>query len=128
MQFYKRCGRWKTDVDKNPETLVNARRFLAEPPMQSAVEQVRSSTRLPELQTEDVQLMYTVCAFETAWRRPRDGSRSSDSVWCSFFDLDALDALEFFEDLEYYWNDGYGYELTHRIACPAIADMFEAIG
>jgi len=42
-------------------------------------------------------------------------------------DVAALEALEFFEDLEYYWNDGYGYELTHRIACPAIADMFAAI-
>ncbi|XP_039496825.1 multiple inositol polyphosphate phosphatase 1 [Drosophila santomea] len=131
LRFYKGCGKWKTDVDKNPETLVNARRFLAEPQMQSAVEQVRSSTRLPDLQPEDVQLMYTVCAFETAWHRPRrdSGSRSTyESVWCNFFDVAALEALEFFEDLEYYWNDGYGYELTHRIACPAIADMFAAIG
>ncbi|XP_016976716.1 multiple inositol polyphosphate phosphatase 1 [Drosophila rhopaloa] len=131
LRFYKGCGKWKTDVDKNPETLVNARRFLAEPQMQSAVEQVRSSTRLPDLQPEDVQLMYTVCAFETAWHRPRRGSGSrspTDSVWCNFFDVAALEALEFFEDLEYYWNDGYGYELTHRIACPAIADMFAAIG
>ncbi|XP_017030500.1 multiple inositol polyphosphate phosphatase 1 isoform X2 [Drosophila kikkawai] len=128
LRFYKRCDRWKTDVDKNPETLVNARLFLAEPPIQSAVEQLRSSTGLPDLQPEDVQLMYTVCAFETAWHRQRDGTRHADSVWCSFFDLAALDALEFFEDLEYYWNDGYGYELTHRIACPAMADMFAAIG
>ncbi|EDW52981.1 multiple inositol polyphosphate phosphatase 1 [Drosophila sechellia] len=130
LRFYKGCGKWKTDVDKNPETLVNARRFLAEPQMQSAVEQVRSSTRLTDLQPEDVQLMYTVCAFETAWHRPRrdSGSKSSyESVWCNFFDVAALEALEFFEDLEYYWNDGYGYELTHRIACPAIADMFAAI-
>jgi len=98
--------------------------------MQSAVEQIRSSTRLPDLQPADVQLMYTVCAFETAWHRPRGGSgsrSSSHSVWCNFFDVAALEALEFFEDLEYYWNDGYGYELTHRIACPAIADMFAAI-
>ncbi|XP_020805718.1 multiple inositol polyphosphate phosphatase 1 [Drosophila serrata] len=128
LRFYKRCGRWQTDVDKNPETLVNARRFLAEPPMQSAVEQLRTSTGLSDLRTKDVQLMFTVCAFETAWHRRRDNTRNADSVWCSFFDLASLDALEFFEDLEYYWNDGYGYELTHRIACPAIADMFEAIG
>ncbi|XP_017089699.2 multiple inositol polyphosphate phosphatase 1 [Drosophila bipectinata] len=128
LRFYKRCGRWKTDVDKNPDTLVNARRFLAEPQMQSAVEHVRSSTRLPELRPEDVQLMYTVCAFETAWRRPRPTDRwPTHSVWCNFFDVPALNAMEFFEDLEYYWNDGYGYELTHRIACPAIADMFAAI-
>lgn len=90
--------------------------------MQSAVEHVRASSQLLDLQPEDVQLMYTVCAFETAWQRHK-----SPSVWCRFFDVNALRAMEFAEDLEYYWNDGYGYELTHRIACPAIADMFAAI-
>ncbi|XP_062141359.1 multiple inositol polyphosphate phosphatase 1-like isoform X2 [Drosophila sulfurigaster albostrigata] len=123
LRFYKLCSRWKTDVDKNPETMFNARSFYAEPAMQSAVEQVRSSTQLSdELTDEDVQLMYTVCAFETAWQRHK-----SPSVWCRFFDVHSLSALEFAEDLEYYWNDGYGYDLTHRIACPAIADMFATI-
>ncbi|XP_015031938.2 multiple inositol polyphosphate phosphatase 1 [Drosophila willistoni] len=125
LRFYKLCGRWKIDVKKNPETLVNARRFYAEPQMQSAVDYVRSRTQLEDLQPEDVELMYTVCAFETAWQRPLGHFRPS--VWCSFFDVEALNALEFVEDLEYYWNDGYGYKLSHRIACPAIADMFEAI-
>lgn len=99
-----------------------ARSFYAEPAMQSAVQHVRASSQLMDLKPEDVQLMYTVCAFETAWQRHKP-----PSVWCRFFDVDALRALEFAEDLEYYWNDGYGYELTHRIACPAIADMFAAI-
>ncbi|EDW62317.2 multiple inositol polyphosphate phosphatase 1 [Drosophila virilis] len=122
LRFYKLCSRWKTDVDKNPETMFNARSFYAEPAMQSAVAHVRSITKLMDLTPEDVQLMYTVCAFETAWQR-----RRPPSVWCRFFNVAALSALEFAEDLEYYWNDGYGYELTHRIACPAIADMFAAI-
>ncbi|XP_030381089.1 multiple inositol polyphosphate phosphatase 1 [Scaptodrosophila lebanonensis] len=90
--------------------------------MQAAVEQIRRKTQLADLTPEDVELMYTVCAFETAWQR-----RRAPSVWCSFFDYEALLALEFAEDLAYYWNDGYGYDLTHRIACPAIADMFAAI-
>ncbi|XP_034124643.1 multiple inositol polyphosphate phosphatase 1 isoform X2 [Drosophila guanche] len=123
LRFYKLCDRWRTDVDKNPETFINARRFSDEPEMQSAVEQVRSSTQLPDLRPDDVELMYMVCAFETAWQRRRQRA----SVWCSFFDVASLRALEFAKDLEYYWNDGYGYELTHRIACPAIADMFAAI-
>ncbi|XP_017146615.1 multiple inositol polyphosphate phosphatase 1 [Drosophila miranda] len=123
LRFYKLCDRWRTDVDKNPETFINARRFTEEPEMQSAVEHVRGSTQLPDLGPEDVELMYMVCAFETSWQR----RRQRESVWCSFFDVDALRALEFAKDLEYYWNDGYGYELTHRIACPAIADMFSAI-
>ncbi|EDW05961.1 multiple inositol polyphosphate phosphatase 1 isoform X2 [Drosophila mojavensis] len=122
LRFYKLCSRWKTDVDKNPETMFYARSFNAEPAMQSAVAHVRAVTKIMDLTPQDVQLMYTVCAFETAWQR-----RLPPSVWCRFFDVASLSALEFAEDLEYYWNDGYGYELTHRIACPAIADMFAAI-
>lgn len=38
-----------------------------------------------------------------------------------------MDILEFAEDLEYYWNDGYGFDLTHRIACPAMQNMFKHI-
>ncbi|XP_017852801.1 multiple inositol polyphosphate phosphatase 1 isoform X2 [Drosophila busckii] len=123
LRFYKLCSRWKTDVDKNPDTMFNARSFLAEPAMQSAVNYVRNQTQLKNLRVHDIQLMYQVCAFETAWQ-PRP---SPLSIWCRFFDVAALEALEFAEDLEYYWNDGYGYELTHRIACPAIADLFAAI-
>lgn len=35
-----------------------------------------------------------------------------------------LKVLEYAEDLKYYWQDGYGHELTYRQACPAFRDMF----
>lgn len=121
-QFYKLCSRWKTDVDKNPKTFDNVRKFLLSDPMLAVINHIRNVTKLSNIDANTVRLMYTVCAFETAWQR-----RKEPSVWCQLFDRTSLQTLEFAEDLEYYWNDGYGYELTHRIACPAIADMFKHI-
>jgi len=62
--------------------------------------------------------MYTLCAFETSWYRWK-----KDSPWCSVFTEDEYKLLEFSEDLEYYYVDGYGYNLTYEIACPAIRDL-----
>jgi len=68
---------------------------------------------------DDVHLMYTVCAFETAW------NKFTTSPWCILFDDEIIQTFEFLENLEYYWIDGYGYKLTYRQACSAINDMFK---
>jgi hypothetical protein len=68
---------------------------------------------------DDVQLMYTACAFETAW------NKTKISPWCRLFDEESIQVLEFLEDLEYYWIDGYGFELTYKQACSAFRDLFE---
>lgn len=98
------------------------RKFLQSNHMLDVLNHIRRKVKSPNLDANTVRLMYTVCAFETAWQR-----RKEPSVWCQLFDRNNLQTLEFAEDLEYYWNDGYGYELTHQIACPAIADMFKHI-
>ncbi|TMW45832.1 hypothetical protein DOY81_009093 [Sarcophaga bullata] len=90
--------------------------------MHDVVEELRKKTKLPNIDANTARLIYTVCGFETAWQRRRE-----PSVWCQLLNSKSIQTLEFVEDLEYYWNDGYGYELTHRIACPAIANMFEHI-
>ncbi|KAI5630776.1 histidine phosphatase superfamily (branch 2) domain-containing protein [Phthorimaea operculella] len=33
--------------------------------------------------------------------------------------------LEYYHDLQHYWMDGYGYDLTYRQACLSIKNMFE---
>ncbi|XP_054727026.1 multiple inositol polyphosphate phosphatase 1-like isoform X2 [Anastrepha obliqua] len=122
LRFYKLCKRWKIDVDNNPKTFDNAERFLNEPEMIDAVNFIRRRTQIQNITAQEAKLIYTICGFETAWNRRKD-----PSVWCNLFNQDTIKALEFFEDLEYYWNDGYGFEITHRIACAAMENMFEYI-
>lgn len=90
--------------------------------MLNAIIYIKQRTQIQNITAHEARLIYTICAFETAWNR-----RKPPSIWCNLFNKDTIKALEFAEDLEYYWNDGYGYNLTYEIACPAIADMFESI-
>lgn len=70
---------------------------------------------------EDVQLIYTICAFETAW------NKTNHSPWCTLFDEESVRVMEFHEELDYYYVDGYGNRLTHDMACPALRDMVERL-
>lgn len=69
----------------------------------------------------DVHLMYMTCAFETAQKK------SGYSPWCSIFSKEAFEVFEYLEDLEYYYVDGYGHQLTYQQACPAIIDLIDHI-
>ena len=46
--------------------------------------------------------MYVSCNFDQAWA-PR-----KLSPWCALFSDKSLEAMEYREDLEYYWIDGPG--------------------
>ncbi|XP_055842757.1 multiple inositol polyphosphate phosphatase 1 [Episyrphus balteatus] len=90
--------------------------------MRDVVRHIRQRTQLDDITPQDAHLMYTICAFETAWNKHK-----KVSPWCSVFNRKTLHFMEFAEDLEYYWIDGYGYDITHKQACPAIIDMFDHI-
>lgn len=121
-QFYKLCKRWKSDVDENPNTLDYVNKFVDGPEMREVVRHIKHRTQYDHITPQDAHLMYTICGFETAWSKHKN-----PSPWCSLFSRKTLRFMEFATDLEYYWYDGYGYELTYKQACPAMIDMFEHI-
>lgn len=90
--------------------------------MREAVKYIRQRTQLNEITASDAQLMYTICAFETAWSRFKDLS-----PWCRLFNEKTIKVMEFAADLKYYWIDGYGFDITYKQACPAIIDMLARI-
>lgn len=63
--------------------------------------------------------MYMTCAFESAW------NPLSMSPWCSAFSESNMELLEYAEDLEYYYIDGYGHKLNYEQACPLVGDMLQ---
>nr|XP_023025072.1 multiple inositol polyphosphate phosphatase 1 [Leptinotarsa decemlineata] len=119
LRFYKLCDKWNTEVKKNPSAMQEKLIFLNGPEMADTVRDVNDRLGLREelLTLDDIVLMYEMCGFETAW------NKKSKSPWCSPFTVDNLKVLEYAEDLKFYWQDGYGYELTYKQACPAFADM-----
>jgi multiple inositol-polyphosphate phosphatase/2,3-bisphosphoglycerate 3-phosphatase len=118
MQFYKSCAKWAAEVDDNPEALKEQRLFEGSEQFQSMLRAV--SKRLgfeATLEFKDVELMYLACSFETAW------NPEQLSPWCSPFSEEDLKVLEYHQDLDYYWIDGYGYELTYKQACAPVQDV-----
>ncbi|CAK9812393.1 Multiple inositol polyphosphate phosphatase 1 [Anthophora quadrimaculata] len=118
LRFYKRCKRWHSEVDKNPEAQIEKEKFLKSKTYEKMLKDV--SKRIGyQVDHQMVRLMNLMCGFETAFHA------EVESPWCKIFSLDDFKVLEFAEDLEYYWIDGYGYKLTYEQACPALKDMFD---
>lgn len=124
LRFYKLCSRWKVEVDKNPEATIEVDKFIETSPLiEELLKEVRETTQIKNLSFDDVSMMYKICGYETAWNRHRE-----HSPWCNVFrSVQSLKVFEYIEDLEYYYIDGYGFEITHKQACPAIKDLFEHI-
>ncbi|XP_058458852.1 multiple inositol polyphosphate phosphatase 1 [Malaya genurostris] len=117
LRFYKLCERWRQNIKHNPETLREVDLFYNSKLMKEVIGKISKKVGT-YVDAESIHLMYQTCAFETAW------TKEYISPWCLLFDKSSVKILEFGEDLEYYWIDGYGYDLTYQQACAAFADLF----
>ena len=63
--------------------------------------------------------IYQLCRFDKAFYP------SETSVWCSPLDRSDLKVIEYYEDLEYYYKNGYAQEINYKMSCPLIRDMAE---
>ncbi|XP_058830423.1 multiple inositol polyphosphate phosphatase 1 [Topomyia yanbarensis] len=117
LRFYKLCERWKQNIKHNPEAVREVDLFYNSKPMKEVIGRISRKVGT-YVDADSIHLMYQTCAFETAWRK------RYVSPWCLLFDKASVKVLEFGEDLEYYWIDGYGYDLTYKQACAAFGDFF----
>lgn len=123
---YKGCHLWRQTVKKNKDvSLKEKRAFESSEHVDKLVSDFRQFTRLDHLTINDIEMIYTMCGFETSWNyNLLDGK----SVWCSLFqNEDQLKVMEFLEDLEYYWIDGHGFEITRKVACKTVEDIFHQL-
>lgn len=119
LRFYKLCDRWRKSVDKNPEAYKEHQNFMEGPEMSQVLKEVTDRLGFQEvISAADVTLIYNTCSFETAWF-PR-----KRSPWCSLLSDFDFSVLEYTEDLDNYWIDGYGHDINHKQACPTVKDMF----
>lgn len=118
LKFYKTCALWKQTIDKNESALAEADRFKRGKKMKEVVKDVSKRLNLKgNLTRSDIRLMYSMCRFDAAWEPEKL------SPWCAVFKKDDLKILEYLEDLKYYYNHGYGYELNYKQACPPVRDI-----
>uniref|UniRef100_A0A8D8PKH4 Multiple inositol polyphosphate phosphatase 1 n=2 Tax=Culex pipiens TaxID=7175 RepID=A0A8D8PKH4_CULPI len=118
LRFYKLCERWRLDIKHNPEASHEVNLWYKSKIMKQQIKHVSKKIGT-YLDADSIYLIYQTCAFETAW------TKRHVSPWCLLLDRYTFEALVFGEDLEYYWIDGYGHELTYAQACSAFRDLFE---
>lgn len=120
---YKGCQLWRKTVKNNKEiSLKEVRSFSESEHVENVVNEFRDFTQIDHLTISDVELIYTMCSFENSWQY---NLFNGQSVWCSLFQNDQqLKVMEFLEDLEYYWIDGHGFEVTRKVACQTVQDIF----
>lgn len=123
---YKGCTLWRQTVKKNKSvSLKEKEAFESSVHVENLVNEFREQTRIDHLTINDLELIYTTCAFENSWEHQL---HQGESVWCSLFkNEDQLKVMEYLEDLEYFWVDGPGFEITRKVACKTVEDIFTQI-
>ncbi|XP_053625971.1 multiple inositol polyphosphate phosphatase 1-like [Plodia interpunctella] len=120
LRFYKHCDKWQKQVKQNPDTYKEQKIFGRSIEMNHTLDSVTKRLGLNRpLTLGEVTLMYKVCGYETSW------NKFTISPWCSAFDKNTVEILEYYHDLKHYWIDGYGHNLTYRQACLALQTMFK---
>lgn len=63
--------------------------------------------------------MWQLCRFEQAF------DLTKLSPWCSVFSIDDIAVMEYGEDLGYYYEAGYGFNMNKNIPCEAMQNMLK---
>lgn len=117
LKLYQNCKAW-SDEEEDEEEEVD--KFLDSPRFMQLVHNVSQRLGFKEdLTSDDIELLYDACAFETAWHIGKK------SPWCAVFTADELKVIEYKEDLHYYYHASYGRNLSRAVGCPPLRDMFD---
>ncbi|XP_046418310.1 multiple inositol polyphosphate phosphatase 1-like isoform X1 [Neodiprion fabricii] len=118
LRSYKNCDRWKSEVKHNPKSTEQMRMFINSNVFNETLDEMSQVLGFV-VDYDTAYLIYLTCGFETAWKK------DANSPWCRFLSLSNFQVIEYARDLSYFWNDGYGFELNHRQACPGLRDVFQ---
>ena len=107
LRFFKLCPPYVQAVS-SPAVLEEQEKFgaIIFPGMAA---KLAEATGMSDLQNSDVLVFWNLCAFE-------DSLFNETSHFCSLFGQDDVDALNYYEDLKYWWERGYGLKVTAGIA------------
>lgn len=113
---YDFCPQWEENSDQKEGT--EFMKFQNSALMKKTIADV--STKLGfhySLDFKDIKSMWDMCRYEQAWNIDRT------SAWCGAFTPSQLKVLEYYDDLRYYKQSGYGSEINKKLPCEIIKDM-----
>uniref|UniRef100_A0A336LK28 Multiple inositol polyphosphate phosphatase 1 n=1 Tax=Culicoides sonorensis TaxID=179676 RepID=A0A336LK28_CULSO len=123
LKFYDLCPAFddQSAAAKGPDS--EYQKFINSPTGQRVISEI--SQRLGfkfSLSAKQIDTIFDTCRYEQAWHLDKY------SAWCSAFTKSQIEALEYLEDIKYYYKQGYGSELNSNIACTLVQDMLTHMG
>lgn len=118
IKFYDLCSKYIKEVDDNPEATIEAKMFQEGPEIAKVVQEATRRLGI-NITFGDAETMYDACRYYKAW------DPAALSPWCAAFTPENLKVLEYWEDLLYYYEDGYGHAINYESACPPIQDLVQ---
>jgi len=120
LRFFDNCPSYTLNVEDNSDLSYDSTQYLAVN-MDNIISKVSSRLGLPpnswNLTSSDVKTMYKGCAFDI-------GVDNITDMFCALFDEDDIEVFEYSSDLDDYYANGYGYDLSYQISCPLLNDFF----
>ncbi|KAH3759448.1 histidine acid phosphatase superfamily protein [Pelomyxa schiedti] len=118
LRFFSLCDAYQTQVHKNASTFNEANLYAQSnlPTIQDKITQkLGLGTRISE---KEVDTIWSACQFDVAVQGTSD-------KWCSLFDEEDVTILEYIEDLESYWERGYGHKINYHCAAPLLQEIYK---
>ncbi|KAK8738011.1 hypothetical protein OTU49_004346 [Cherax quadricarinatus] len=118
LKYYEVCTSYQTQVADNPEATIESQLYLEGEKMAAVATNVSRRLGIP-LGLEELEVLYDACRFYKAW------DPLAPSAWCVALTPDDLKVLEYWQDISYYYTNGYGHAINYEMACPPIQDLIE---
>ncbi|XP_069949145.1 multiple inositol polyphosphate phosphatase 1-like isoform X2 [Cherax quadricarinatus] len=118
LKFYKVCNDYVTEVADNPEATIESQLYQEGEKMATVVDNVSLRLGIP-LGFEEIEVLYDACRYYKAW------DPTAAAAWCVAFTSDDLKVMEYWEDLYYYYTNGYAYPINYEMACPPVQDLIQ---
>ncbi|XP_037571292.1 multiple inositol polyphosphate phosphatase 1 isoform X1 [Dermacentor silvarum] len=115
LQFHKECNKLMKKKEGTPPAV---EAYEKGPYMKRLLDRLTWRMGINVTQG-DLKMLLRACMFEY--------SIYDQSPWCSVFTEDDLKAVEFKEDLDDYYKDGYGLERNYAQACPVIQELVDRL-
>ncbi|KAJ3214757.1 PHOsphatase [Clydaea vesicula] len=122
LRFFDSCQDY-LDLHSNGSSIAEVNKFI-ELSSNRLKQSILNSAKLKNLTDEHISSLYTLCAYQFNF----DPLNSKDDGFCKYLSMDNLKDLEYINDLETYYEYGYGYVEIHRkMTCALITSIVNNI-
>ncbi|CAB4043015.1 multiple inositol polyphosphate phosphatase 1-like, partial [Paramuricea clavata] len=120
LSSYDACPRYSVDVEENG--LGEYEKFIKGQEIQDVIKAIEKRLRINgtlSLTFQDVNTVRKLCAFGIM--------NHNDDSWCALLDSENLNVLNYASDLEKYYENSFGNELSYKIICVLLGDITDSL-